>query len=50
MSYSKNDDEATIANVPKRTKGNNHIERRIRMEAVLFLYGIRMDTKVVKNW
>jgi hypothetical protein len=26
MSYSKNDDdEATIANVPKRTKGNNHM-------------------------
>ena len=25
MSYSKNDDEATIANVPKRTKGNNYM-------------------------
>ena len=25
MSYSKNDDEATIANVPKCTKGNNHM-------------------------
>jgi hypothetical protein len=25
MSSSKNDDEATIANVPKRTKGNNHM-------------------------
>ena len=25
MSYSKNDDEATIANVPKSTKGNNHM-------------------------
>ncbi len=25
MSYSNNDDEATIANVPKRTKGNNHM-------------------------
>ena len=25
MSYSKNDDEATIANVPKRTKVNNYM-------------------------
>ena len=25
MSYSKNDDEATIANVPKRNKGNNYM-------------------------
>ncbi len=25
MSSNKNDDEATIANVPKRTKGNNYM-------------------------